>query len=73
MKKVIVESSIALSDAQLKALTAKLESAMADKVQIENRVDSELIAGIRIVSENKVVDLTAASKLNQLKQNLLSA
>lgn len=73
MKKVTVESSIALSDAQLKALTTKLEAALSDKVQIENRVDSELIAGIRIVSEGKVVDLTAASKLNQLKQNLLSA
>lgn len=73
MKKVTIESSIALNEGQLKTLSKKIESAFGGHVQIENKVDSELIAGIRIVSENKVVDLTAASKLNQLKQNLLSA
>ncbi len=70
--KAIVQSSITLSPAQLKALALKLGKLVEEPVDIENQVDSKLIAGLRILIGSRSIDLTVASSLDQLKQSLLS-
>ena len=70
--KVTIESAIELSQAQLKSLTTNLEKTLGDKVQVENKVDPQIIGGIRIVTASKVVDLSLAARVNRLQETLVT-
>lgn len=70
--KVTIESAIELSQAQLKSLTTNLEKTLGDKVKVENKVDPQIIGGIRIVTASKVVDLSLAARVNRLQETLVT-
>jgi F0F1-type ATP synthase delta subunit len=64
-EKVIVYSSVALSDGEKKILKLKLPSITFQKA--EYRVDEELIAGVVVTVGSKVIDLSIKGTLSNLK------
>lgn len=65
-----VTSAFPMSDAQLAELAAQLEKKTGKRVKAEVSVDAELIAGVRIVIGDKVIDGSARAQLNALEAAL---
>lgn len=65
-----VVSAFPMSDAQLAELVAQLEQKTGKRVKVEVSVDPELIAGVRIVIGDKVIDGSARAQLNALEAAL---
>ena len=70
--KVTVESAVNLTPDQRKKLTKKLESILGLDLEIRFHTDAKLLAGLRIVADEKTVDMSLSAKFSQLKQSLLA-
>ena len=68
---VTAVSAVALSDAQAGRLTAKLEEQTGKRIELTNRVDPEVLGGIRLDFDGKCVDDTLAHRLESVR-NLLN-
>ena len=67
---VTAVSAVALSDAQAARLTAKLEEQTSKKIELINRVDPEVLGGIRLDFDGKSVDDTLAHRLESVRSLL---
>ncbi len=65
-----IESPQKLSSAEIEELKKQLESAFKKEVKIESSTNEELIAGIKINMNNKLIDYSLKSKIKKLKQNI---
>ena len=65
-----VHSAFELSDAQVQELVQRLEKKTGRKVRTRVQVDKELIAGVRIVLGDKVIDGSARAQLGALETAL---
>jgi F-type H+-transporting ATPase subunit delta len=65
-----VTSAFPMTDAQLAELTAQLEAKTGKRVKAQISVDPELIAGVRIVIGDKVIDGSARAQLTALEAAL---
>jgi F-type H+-transporting ATPase subunit delta len=65
-----VHSAFELSDAQVQELVQRLEKKTGRKVKTRLQVDKELIAGVRIVLGDKVIDGSARAQLGALETAL---
>lgn len=61
-----VQSAFALSDAQLRDLVQRLEKKTGRKVRATVQIDKDLIAGVRVVLGDKVIDGSARAQLAAL-------
>lgn len=66
--KAIVYSSYPLSQKEIDGLV-KIFTFLKD-LDIKNIVDKSLFAGVKIITEDKVIDLTLKEMLNSLKSKL---
>ena len=66
-----VFSARPLSEADMKRIREALEKKTGKKVLLSNEIDESLIAGIKVISNNTVTDVTTAHKINELKDLLL--
>lgn len=66
VKNVTAESAVELDDLQKQKLKEKLEAHTGCKVEIKYVVDKNLLGGMRIVYENKQIDDSVKSKLNEI-------
>ena len=64
----VVTSAIALTEAQAVALRAKLEQKLARKVTLQFQVNPELIGGIRVEVDGRVIDGSIRNKLDEIKE-----
>ncbi|HYC78142.1 MAG TPA: ATP synthase F1 subunit delta [Planctomycetota bacterium] len=71
--RVEVETAKEADPAFLKNLSDRLAAATSRPVTLEARVRPELLGGLRLVAESKMVDAAVSSKLDRLKRKLLSA
>lgn len=71
--RVELETAVAPEPAFLAELTAKLGTATSRTVVLESRVRPEILGGLRLFVESKLIDASAASKLDRLKKLLLAA
>lgn len=71
---VKVTTAKPMTDAALKALTAKLAASDATEqtVEVETAVDPELIGGFVLEMNDKIYDASVAQKLEEVKRSLLS-
>ncbi|TDO95083.1 ATP synthase F1 subcomplex delta subunit [Halanaerobium saccharolyticum] len=69
---VEVTSAVELNDSMLNKLKEKLDSLLDYNIQIENKVDQEIIAGIVLKIEDYIIDGSLFYELNSLKQKLKS-
>jgi len=68
-----VESPRPLGPGELVQLAAALGRLLGKQVALENRVRPELIAGVRVFVDNKLIDQSAAGRLEALRGRLLAA
>ena len=67
----VVESARPLAEEDLEKIRKTLEKRTGNKIRIENRIVPELIAGIKVITENQVTDVTMKSKIDGMKKALL--
>jgi F-type H+-transporting ATPase subunit delta len=65
----VVMSAEELSEAEKKALIAKLKSQTGKEVEAEYRVDGALIGGVKVAYDNYVLDGSVRGTLNRLKDS----
>jgi F-type H+-transporting ATPase subunit delta len=65
-----VHAAFELSDAQLADLARRLEKKTGRKVRTKVHLDQDLIAGVRIVLGDKVIDGSARAQLGALETAL---
>jgi F-type H+-transporting ATPase subunit delta len=70
VKKAVVETAFALSDAELKALKPQLEAHFKSKLELSSVVDTDLIGGVRVVVGDQVLDASVRGKLETLATTL---
>jgi F-type H+-transporting ATPase subunit delta len=67
-----VHSAFELGDAQMAELAQRLEKKTGRKIRAKLHIDKELIAGVRIVVGDKVIDGSARAQLGALESALKS-
>ena len=65
-----VTSAIALSDAQVRALTSKLEELSGKTVHLRQKVDSSILGGLKVEIEGKLLDGTVMGRLADLRKKV---
>ena len=68
---VTAVSAVTLNATQIARLSAKLEEQTGKKIELTNRVDPEVLGGIRLDFDGKCVDGTLAHRLESVR-NLLN-
>ncbi len=63
-------TAVPLSDAQAERLTAKLSAITGKTVELTNRVDPEVLGGVRLDYDGKRVDDTVAHRLDAVRSLL---
>ena len=66
-----VESAHEVSADQLDSLTSLLKDKYQSEVKVKVSVNKELMAGLKIKSNNEVIDLTIKNRLDQMEQQLI--
>ena len=64
----VVTSAVPLKEAETVALRAKLEKKLSKTVIMQFRVDPELIGGIRVEVDGRVIDGSLRNKLDEIKE-----
>ena len=67
---VEVTSAVELDESILAKLKEKLDSLLDYNIQIKNKIDEEIIAGIVLKVEDYIIDGSMRSELSSLKQKL---
>ena len=70
ISEAVVTSAVALSDSQLKALTAKLESMSGKKITLTTKIDPKVLAGLKVEFDGKQLDGTVSGRLSGIKRKL---
>jgi F-type H+-transporting ATPase subunit delta len=65
-----VQSAFELSDAQLRDLVQRLEKKTGRKIRARVEIDKDLIAGVRVILGDKVIDGSARAQLGALETAL---
>jgi len=68
---VEVESAHEVSADQLDSLTSLLKDKYQSEVKVKLSINKALMAGLKIKSNNEVIDLTIKNRLDQMKQQLI--
>lgn len=66
----VVTSAVALSDEQAEALKNKLEKISGKKVDLKQKADPTVLAGIRVEMEGKQLDGTVQGRLSGISRRL---
>ncbi len=69
----VVFSPAPLGADEIQKLAGVFSRVLAKSVRLENRIDPELIAGVRVVADNKMIDFSARGRLDGLRRKLLAA
>lgn len=69
----VAESARPLSSGDLAELAVSVGSRLAKQVILENRVAPDLIAGVRVFVDNKLIDQSALGRLDLLRRRMLAA
>lgn len=69
----VVESPSPLSQAEIERLAATLSRLLDKTVHLENEVNPELIAGVRVTADNRMIDYSARGRLDGLRRKMFSA
>jgi len=69
----VVESPRPLDAAELTALCGALSARLGKTVTLETRIVPELLAGVRVFVDNKLLDQSAVGRLEGLRSRLLAA
>lgn len=66
----VVTSAVALTDAQMAALTEKLQKLSGKKISLTQKRDASVMAGLKVELEGKLLDGTVQGRLSGLSRKL---
>ena len=66
----VVTSAVALDEAQLAALQAKLEKMSGKRISLIQKVDASVVAGLRVEMEGRQLDGTVQGRLSGISKKL---
>jgi F-type H+-transporting ATPase subunit delta len=66
-----IDTAFALTDQQKKSLQNYLEKKHNKKIQIDEKIDKSLLAGIKIPVDNRVTDHSVRYRLNLMREQIL--
>lgn len=66
----VVTGAVPLSEAQMAALKSKLEKISGKKVDLTQKTDPSVVAGLRVELEGKLLDGTVQSRLSGISRKL---
>jgi len=69
----VVESARALDPAELAEMGVALGARLGKRVKLENRVVPDLVGGVRVIVESKMLDFSFAGRMDALRKRLLDA
>jgi F-type H+-transporting ATPase subunit delta len=69
-QKVIIESAIELSDREISQLAKTISQKLKYQPSIINRVDPDLLAGIRLRIGDQVIDISLKNRLEQIRNTI---
>jgi len=69
----VVESAEALDSAEMERIAAALGATLKKDLALENQIEPELIGGVRVIVENKMIDLSLRGRLAALRKRMLEA
>ena len=69
----VVTSARPLASGELAELTVGLGAKLGKEVRLTNEVDASLIAGVRVVVDNRMVDHSVAGRFDGLRRRMLDA
>ena len=64
----VVTSAVPLKEAETVALRAKLEKKLARKITLQCQTDPDLIGGVRVEVDGRVIDGSIRNKLDEIKE-----
>ena len=64
------ESATSVSDSEVAEIKAQLERIFDKSIQVQNKENPDLIAGLKIKVSNKVIDYSLKTKIKKLRQTL---
>jgi len=67
----IVYSVEKLTPTEMKKISKKIDKMVNHKVNLENKIDKELISGIKVIVNDRVIEDSAISRLYNLKAELM--
>jgi len=68
---VEVETSYKLSTNQIQSLKDLLKNKYKSEIEIEQIINADLLAGIKVKVNDEVIDLSLQNRFNQIKQQLI--
>jgi len=69
----VVESARALDEVELGRLAAALGPRLGKQLTLKNRIVPELLGGLRVLVESKMIDASVAGRLEGMRKHLLAA
>ena len=66
----LVTTAVALSDAQLSQLKEKLEKVSGKRVLLEQKVDADILGGVRVDLEGQLFDGSVKGRLSELRRRV---
>jgi F-type H+-transporting ATPase subunit delta len=69
----VVETPRPLGAGEMAELSVALGRLLGRTVELEQRIAPELVAGVRVFVDNKLIDQSAAGRLTQLRERMLGA
>lgn len=67
---ITIVSAVALNDTTRSLIVSKIQHSSTEKLEVEEIVDSTLIGGFIVRMDDKQIDASVASQINNLKQRL---
>ena len=69
----VVESARPLGEVELEELRASLGARLGKQVRLENRTAPDLVGGVRVIVDNRMIDYSVQGRLGALRKRMLDA
>jgi F-type H+-transporting ATPase subunit delta len=69
----VVESALALGSGELAELAVAVGAQLGKEVLLTNRINSDLVGGVRVLVENRLIDYSVRGRLAGLRRKLMEA
>ncbi len=70
IEKATVVSAVPLSDAQMKAITEKLEALTGKRIEMTGKIDKTILGGVTVRIGDRIIDGSVRSRLMDVKEDL---
>lgn len=67
----IVESALALGSGDISELAVAIGAKLGKEVLLQNRINSDLVGGVRVLVDNKLIDFSVKGRLAGLRRKMM--